>query len=604
MIPDSLREIILSRISLVQLMEREGIRFTRRGREYVALCPFHKEKTPSFFVNDDEGLYYCFGCHARGNALTFLKEYKRLSVREAWEEVARIAGVDIAPYLNKDRAQEENRKDYVALYQEAVRFYQRVLWSEAGSEVREYLFKRGLSSETIKAFRLGYSPGDGDLSQHLHEKGFDYAAIVKAGLAGSPNYRDPFSHRLMFPIYDKEGNPIAFGGRWQGKDEKVAKYINTRDTNWFRKGDVLYGFFQAKQEIDRKREVIVVEGYMDVIALHQAGIANTVAPLGTALTESHLQLLQRYADTVILLFDGDLAGLRAASRSLDLIRETSLEGKVAVLPEGKDPDEFILAEGKERFLEFVKTSSFSAVDFKWMFIQKYEMPQASLQKQLEAMFRFLMNMPQSSAQQEAIMKLASLLKLDFRGLYSDFKRFQSKLQRYARPDIQESSSLVSLQEKSMAEEYERFLLALTILFAQDVDVGEIASYVKEEMFSNKQYWEWFTYVVQHRPSVKEMADKITSDYQLYAKVMELMGSYFVDFSLERKLYSLMEQLYTFLKGYYQRRHQEILQKLGAEEAKEDKPRERVYDELKEVEDRLNNVKACLQEVQMLLQNYV
>jgi hypothetical protein len=124
------------------------------------------------------------------------------------------------------------------------------------------------------------------------------------------------------------------------------------------------------------------------------------------------------------------------------------------------------------------------------------------------------------------------------------------------------------------------------------------------MFSNKQYWEWFTYVVQHRPSVKEMADKITSDYQLYAKVMELMGSYFVDFSLERKLYSLMEQLYTFLKGYYQRRHQEILQKLGAEEAKEDKPRERVYDELKEVEDRLNNAKACLQEVQMLLQNYV
>jgi len=324
--------------------------------DFWACCPFHGEKTPSFHCEDRKGRYHCFGCGVSGDHFRFLTELDGMSFPEAVERVAEMAGV---PMPARDPEAEKREKERASLHdvmELATKFFEEKLQSPEGAKARAYLRERGLTPATQKTFRLGYAPESRNaLKEFLAGKGVAKDQIEACGLVRHgpdiPVSYDWFRDRVMFPIPDSKGRIIAFGGRALSPDQP-AKYMNSHDTELFHKGNVLYNFARARKEQGRDGTVIAVEGYMDVIALSQAGFGNAVAPLGTALTENQMELLWRMAGEPVLCFDGDQAGLRAAWRAADLILPAIQPGRTArfaLLPEGQDPDDLVRASGPEAF---------------------------------------------------------------------------------------------------------------------------------------------------------------------------------------------------------------------------------------------------------------
>ena len=324
--------------------------------DYWACCPFHGEKSPSFHCEDRKGRYHCFGCGASGDHFRFLTEMDGLSFPEAVERVAEMAGV---PMPARDAAEERRERQRASLHdvmEMATAFFEAQLQAPGGAKARAYLRERGLTTATQKAFRLGYAPDSRNaLKEYLASRGVAKEQIEACGLVRhgddiAVSY-DWFRDRIMFPIEDRRGRVIAFGGRAMSPDV-AAKYMNSPDTELFHKGDVLYNFARARAALGKEQAIIAVEGYMDVIALAQAGFANAVAPLGTALTENQMELLWRVSPEPVLCFDGDQAGLRAAWRAADMILPSIQPGRTAsfaLLPEGKDPDDLVRAEGPAAF---------------------------------------------------------------------------------------------------------------------------------------------------------------------------------------------------------------------------------------------------------------
>lgn len=323
----------------------------RRGRTLVGLCPFHNEKTPSFTVYPEDNSFYCFGCGAGGDIITFVEKIENLDYMEAVRFLAQRAGLTV-PEGEDDRGLSELRRRLYALNREAARFYHAYLLSPQGQAGQAYFRARQLSLRTITHFGLGYAPeGRFALVAHLKEKGFTEHEMYEANAAvrsRSGKLMDRFHGRVMFPILDLRGNVIAFGGRLLGPGE--PKYLNTSDTPVFNKGRNLFAMNFAKAS--GAQELILCEGYMDVIALHQAGFPQAVAGLGTALTPEQARLLARYTGKVIASYDADAAGQKAAARSIPLLRQAGLAVRVLVVPDGKDPDEFIRAHGREGHARF------------------------------------------------------------------------------------------------------------------------------------------------------------------------------------------------------------------------------------------------------------
>ncbi|MCT8991230.1 DNA primase [Chelativorans sp. SCAU2101] len=339
--------------------------------DYWACCPFHGEKTPSFHCEDRKGRYHCFGCGASGDHFRFLTELDGLSFPEAVERVATMAGIPMpAPDPEAER-REQQRASLTDVMELAARFFQDCLHGPQGAEARAYLRGRGISAATQEAFRLGYAPDSRNaLKEFLAGKGITKAQIEACGLVVSgpdiPVSFDRFRGRIMFPIEDTRGRVIAFGGRALSADVP-AKYMNSPDTELFHKGNVLYNHARARKAA-RDGTVIAVEGYMDVIALAQAGVENAVAPLGTALTENQLELLWRMAGEPVLCFDGDDAGLRAAWRAADLALPMVRPGRslrFALLPEGKDPDDLVREAGREA-MDGLIAAARPLADILWM----------------------------------------------------------------------------------------------------------------------------------------------------------------------------------------------------------------------------------------------
>ena len=337
-----------------------------------ACCPFHGEKSPSFHCEDRKGRYHCFGCGVSGDHFRFLTELEGLSFPEAIETVAEIAGI---PLPQRDPEAEKREKEQASLFDVmdlAVRFFEEQLQANSGAKARSYLRERGLSTATQQTFKLGYSPDSRNaLKEHLAGKGIAREQIEACGLVvfgeDIPVSYDRFRDRIMFPIPDSKGRTIAFGGRAMSKDVP-AKYLNSPETELFHKGNVLFNFARARKPAQDKGTVIAVEGYMDVIALAQAGFANVVAPLGTALTERQAELLWKMASEPVLCFDGDQAGLKAAWRAADLVLPMLKPGRTvrfAMLPDGKDPDDMVKAAGPEAFQD-VLTGSRPLADMIWM----------------------------------------------------------------------------------------------------------------------------------------------------------------------------------------------------------------------------------------------
>ena len=349
---EELIEEIRSRSDIVDVISGY-VKLKRKGSSWFGLCPFHNEKSPSFSVSRDKQMYYCFGCGAGGNVFTFLMEYENFSFVEALQFLADRAGIQLPQqeYSKEARQEADLKSQILKIHKEAAQFYFYQLKSQNGKTAYQYLLDRGLSRETIVHFGLGSaSRYSGALYRYLKEKGYSDELLIQTGLFLQDEKRgmyDKFWNRVMFPIMDVNNRVIGFGGRVMGDGK--PKYLNSPETKIFDKSRNLYGLNFARSS--RKKNLIACEGYMDVIAMHQAGFDNAVASLGTALTAAQASLMKRYTDEVLLLYDSDEAGRKAAVRAIPLLRRAGLGQKVVDLSPYKDPDEFIKAEGAQAFEE-------------------------------------------------------------------------------------------------------------------------------------------------------------------------------------------------------------------------------------------------------------
>ena len=327
------------------------VNLKRRGKNLVGLCPFHSEKTPSFTVYPENGSFYCFGCGVGGDVFTFTGLIENLDYIESVKLLAERSGITL-PQDGYDDSMQRLKKRIYDINRDTARFFHAFLMSPGGKWALDYLTGRGLTVKTIKHFGLGAAPDSWDaLIHHLKEKGYTESDMLAANVIGKSqrgSLYDRFRKRVMFPIINIRGNIVAFSGRaMPGEDKQAGKYVNTADTPVYKKSENLFGINFAKNVCSER--VILVEGNMDVISLHQAGFENTVAPLGTAFTTEQANLLSRYTKEIVLMLDADAAGQKAVRRASELLENTGLSVRVVVVPDGKDPDEYIKKNGKERF---------------------------------------------------------------------------------------------------------------------------------------------------------------------------------------------------------------------------------------------------------------
>lgn len=351
-------EEIRQRADIVEIISPH-VTLRKAGRRLVGLCPFHQEKTPSFTVDPESGLWHCFGCKAGGDLFRFVEMIEKVTFREAVELLARKYG--IAPLRKADAAVSARRDRMIGLHADAARFFQHCLTVPAARRVREYVASRGMSDETVKEWGLGYAPPTWDaLLKAMRRRGHSVQDLVRAGLAVARDdgAYDRFRDRLIFPIWDATGRVIAFGGRslppQPGAEEQQPKYLNSPETPLFHKGRVLYGLHRARRAMADTGRAVVVEGYVDVIACHEAGLTETVGTLGTALTPDHVQALRRRVSSLVLCFDSDSAGLAAALRGRELFQRAELEVRVVTLPPGLDPDGVLRNQGPEALRDLVE----------------------------------------------------------------------------------------------------------------------------------------------------------------------------------------------------------------------------------------------------------
>lgn len=371
---DELIEEVRSRNDIVDVISGY-VRLTKKGSTYFGLCPFHNEKTGSFSVSPNKQMYYCFGCGAGGNVFTFLMQYENFSFPEAMEALAERAGIELPKQEMSAQAKKEADKRQILLEinKAAGKYYYMLLRSEHGKQAYEYFKKRELSDATMQKFGLGYSDKySDDLYRYLRKLGYGDAILKESGLVSIDEVRgghDKFWNRAMFPIMDVHNKVIGFGGRVMGDGE--PKYLNSPETKVFDKSRNLYALNFARQT--KKPQMLLCEGYMDVIALHQAGFDNAVASLGTAFTSGHASLLKRYTKEVYLTFDSDGAGIKAALRAIPILKEVGLTAKVINMKPYKDPDEFIKALGAEEYQKRIDAAENSFMFEIRILEQKYDM---------------------------------------------------------------------------------------------------------------------------------------------------------------------------------------------------------------------------------------
>lgn len=351
--PEEFLEEVRARNDIVDVVGAY-VRLTRKGRNFWGLCPFHNEKTPSFSVSPDKDMYYCFGCHAGGSVFQFIQHVERCDFPDAVRLLAERAGLE--PPKTTQARQDDKRPLYFDAMRAAARFYHSQLYAPQGQKGLEYLHKRGVSDAIIRRFGIGWAPEQGDaLIRHFEEQGMDIKALAPIYLTGEKNGRryDFFRRRVMFPVVDRRGNVVAFGGRVL--DDSQPKYINTPETPIFKKRENLYGInlVHKRKQVDK---LFIAEGYMDVVSLHAAGIDWAVATLGTALTVEQARLLKRYTNNLYLGYDGDSAGQQAMLRGGDVLRQQELNIRVVTFPKGMDPDDFARAKGQAGIEDLIENS--------------------------------------------------------------------------------------------------------------------------------------------------------------------------------------------------------------------------------------------------------
>jgi DNA primase len=423
-------EKIKARLNIVEVVE-SYVKLQKAGKYYKARCPFHNEKTPSFTVSLDRGSYYCFGCSKTGDIFTFVQEIEGVDFRSALKILADRAGVE----LKKENVQERSERDAIyAALETATRFFESQLPKQ--EKVIAYLKKRGMTGETAKKFRIGYALEEWSaLYDHLLSKGFSASIMDKAGLIvkkDAGGYYDRFRGRIMFPIADNTGCIVAFSGRVfyvsGASEEKTAKYVNSPETAIFNKSEILYGFDKAKQAIRKADACIFVEGQMDLVMSHQAGIEHTVAVSGTALTAHHLGLVKRLTENLIFAFDADDAGVSAAGRSINLALQEGFEARVVAVPSGKDPADSIL-EDPERWKQAVAEAK-HVIDYYLDYAVAKGLDDRALQNVVkERVLPYIAQLSHALDQGRFVSKTAAVLHMSEQPVWDELKKVQQEMQK-------------------------------------------------------------------------------------------------------------------------------------------------------------------------------
>ncbi len=433
MIPQETIQEIQSRIDIISVVG-EFVKLKRRGTNFLGLCPFHNEKSPSFTVSPSKEIYKCFGCGRSGNTISFLMEHEKYSYVEALKWLANRYGIEI---VESETSPEFKQQQLAAdsLYivnQFAQQFFARQLFeSEEGTDIGlAYLKERGFTEEIIKKFQIGYNPADRDaFTKAAMASHYNLEILQKSGLVLVRDERpfDNYRGRIIFPIHNQSGKILGFGARIIAKNDKAPKYINTPENEIYVKSKILYGSYFARHAIDKENECLLVEGYTDVVSLHQAGIENVVASGGTSLTPDQLRLIKKYSNNLTIIYDGDNAGIKAAMRGLDLAIEEGLQVKLVLIPDKEDPDSYVHKIGAEAFRSFIQTNKKDVILFQveasLKDIGNDSAKKAALVNQIAETISRLNKAEDFTRQQDYIQRSASLMKIDEAGLTTLVNQF-------------------------------------------------------------------------------------------------------------------------------------------------------------------------------------
>ena len=469
MIPPEIIDKIRESVPLAEYLSR-NVTLKRSGTHFKGLCPFHNERTPSFYVYPDQNRFHCYGCGKHGDIFTYMQEIEGHSFVEAAELLASRAGITIPQKGQENSFYEQRCKPVIRANEEASRYYIHCLTvNPAGRKAYQYLIDRGVHADSISNFRLGYAlPNWEDLCRMLASRSFRVELLMEAGLVREGKQRgrvyDYFRDRVIFPILNEKGDCVAFGGRMLEKGE--PKYLNTPENPVFQKRDLLYGLYQARQEIRKQDRAFLVEGYLDVIGMHQAGFVNTVAPLGTSLTEEHLQRISRYTSNLVMLFDGDAAGRKAVFRAARMIMDRKMSARVVLLPEGSDAFDLCRTNPAEKVGSKLKAGvPLSDFVLNTLFLQNRPDSIEGKLKFLNAVFDFLYGFAEQTIVDLMIRKAAALSGTDPEAALRDFSG-RKKRPLPARPQQPDKQPVLPRKPEKMDSSFEFYLLRLTFLYDQ------------------------------------------------------------------------------------------------------------------------------------------
>ena len=499
----------------------------RSGANLFGLCPFHNEKTPSFSVSPDKQIYHCFGCGKGGGVINFIMEIESLSFPEAVEFLARRAGMTV-PQQENDRESRHRARLYDA-NREAARFYYQLLQSPAGERGREYVSQRRLTAKTVKTFGLGYAPQEWDaLAKELRGKGFSEQELLDADLVRrgrNGGVYDTFRNRLVFPVVDVRGNVAGFSGRIIGEGE--PKYLNTRETAVYNKGRLLFGLNLARKS--RKDYLILVEGNVDVVSLHQAGFDSAVAALGTALTNEQARLISRYKNEVILAYDSDGAGLKAAQRSIDILEKLDVKVRVLRWQDAKDPDEYIQKFGPGGFLALVEKSE-SQIDYRLQNIRRkydFSVPEQKVDYLREAT-QLVATFPGSVERQVYAMRVAELAEVQADAGIKEVERQRRRQVSGAKKNLErENRAVNTLQPPERSLRYENPVSAaaeegiVRLLFLEPSLAGTAEGLIREEEFTSKALGHMYALILARIREHRAVNTTVLSE-ELTAEEMNLL----------------------------------------------------------------------------------
>ncbi len=491
-IPDNIIQQIKDSADIVEIVG-SYVHLKKRGRTYTGLCPFHNERTPSFHVNPAMGIYKCFGCGAGGDAIHFLMEHEKFSYTEALKFLAEKYNIPFT-WEKEDIQDNSETESLYIINQFAQQFFTQQLWeTEEGKKALEYLYKRGLSTETIQKFQLGYAPEQGNtLLQQALKKQYELKYLLETGLVKqnetTQQYYDAFKGRIIFPIHTPSGKIAGFGGRTLSNDKNVPKYINSNESAIYHKGSIFYGLYFARTPIRKADEVILTEGYLDVISLHQAGMQNVIASSGTAFTEEQAQLLVRQTKNITLFYDGDSAGKNAFLKTLDILLPYSAVVKTIALPDTEDPDSFVHAHTPEEVGQFIQSNKEDAILHKldYLYQQAGNDPNQRSQVQ-EAMLNSIALIPNPITQQEYVYRIAQKTNISEDSLFQQFqllinekRREIQKQNKNTSAGTQNQGSQIQNQQTPVFDTHsdiqEREILRLLVLYG-NVFIDTLGVYV-------------------------------------------------------------------------------------------------------------------------------